>query len=57
MILAWIAVLFVIVFAAVYALQRELFLKDTRRKLSHADKRVVAGRSPVPLPMTKDETH
>jgi hypothetical protein len=41
-------VLFVNVFAAVYVIQRKFFLKDTGRKLSHVDKQVLAGRSPVP---------
>jgi len=57
MILAWAGVLFVNVFAAVYALQRKFFLKDTGRKLSHIDKQVVAGHSPVPPPMIEDETY
>ena len=56
-ILAGIAVLFVNVYAAVYALQRKFFLKDTGRKLSHIDRQVVAGHSPMPPPMTEDETH
>lgn len=56
-ILVWFAVLFANVFAAVYALQRKFFLKDTGRKLSHIDKQVVAGHSPVPPPMTEDEAH
>jgi hypothetical protein len=43
-------VLFVNVFAAVYAAQRKFFLKDTGRKLSHLDKQTVAGESPVPNP-------
>ena len=49
-ILAWIAILFVNVFAAVYTIQRKLFLKDTGRKLTHVDKQVAAGQSPVPSP-------
>jgi hypothetical protein len=56
-ILAGIAIVFANVFAAVYAVQRKFFLKDTGRKLSHMDKQVVAGHSPVPSPMTEDETH
>lgn len=47
-ILAWAAVLFVNVFAAVYVIQRKFFLKDTGRKLSHIDKQVATGNSPVP---------
>ena len=54
-ILAWIAALFVNVFAAVYAIQRKFFLKDTGRKLSHVDKQVAAGHSPVPPPMGDEE--
>jgi hypothetical protein len=49
-ILAWIAVLFTNVFAAVFALQRKFFLKDTGRKLTHVDKQVAAGESAVPSP-------
>ena len=49
-ILAWTAVLFTNVFAAVFALQRKLLLKDTGRKLTHVDKQVVAGESAVPSP-------
>jgi hypothetical protein len=55
-ILAWIVVVFVNVFAAVYVIQRKFFLKDTGRKLSHLDKQVTAGHSPVPPPM-EDEEH
>lgn len=53
-ILIWIALLFANVFAAVYAIQRKFFLKDTGRKLSHIDKQVVAGHSPVPPPTTEE---
>ena len=55
-ILAWIGVVFVNVFAAMYAIHRKFFLKDTGRKLSHVDKQVAAGHSPVPPPMA-DEDH
>jgi hypothetical protein len=54
-ILAWIAVLFTNVFAAVYAVQRKLFLKDTGRKLSHVDKQVASGESAVPSPARDEE--
>lgn len=54
-ILAWVAVVFVNVFAAMYAIHRKFFLKDTGRKLSHVDKQVVAGHSPVPPPMVDEE--
>jgi hypothetical protein len=48
--LIWSAILFVNVFAAVYALQRKFFLKDTGRKLSHIEKQVEAGDSALPSP-------
>ena len=54
-ILAWITVLFTNVFAAVYSLERKFFLKDTGRKLTHVDKQVVAGESPVPSPEREQE--
>jgi hypothetical protein len=54
-ILAWIVVVFVNVFAAVYVIQRKFFLKDTGRKLSHLDKQVTSGHSPVPSPMEEEE--
>lgn len=54
-ILAWIAVVFVNVFAAMYAIHRKFFLKDTGRKLSHVDKQLAAGHSPVPPPMSDEE--
>ena len=54
-ILTWIAVLFVNLFAAVYTIQRKFFLKDTGRKLTHVDKQVAAGQSPVPSPERDEE--
>jgi len=54
-ILAWVAVLFVNLLAAVYAVQRKFFLKDTGRKLTHVDKQVAAGQSPVPSPERDQE--
>jgi hypothetical protein len=54
-ILAWIAVLFANLFAAVYTIQRKFFLKDTGRKLTHVDKQVAAGQSPVPSPERDEE--
>jgi hypothetical protein len=56
-ILAGIGIVFANLFAAVYAIQRKFFLKDTGRKLSHLDKQVVTGHSAVPPPMTEYETH
>lgn len=55
-ILAWTAVLFTNVLAAVYAVQRKFFLKDTGRKLTHVDKQVAAGQSPVPSPERDQES-
>jgi hypothetical protein len=54
-ILTWTAVLFTNVFAAVYAIQRKFFLKDTGRKLTHVDRQVAAGESPVPSPERDQE--
>jgi heme/copper-type cytochrome/quinol oxidase subunit 2 len=54
-ILAWIAVVFVNVFAAVFVIHRKFFLKDTGRKLSHVDKQIAAGHSAVPPPMGDEE--
>lgn len=56
-ILAWLAVLFVNLCAAIYALQRKFFLKDTGRKLSHIDQQVVAGHAAVPPPDVHREDH
>ena len=39
------AVLFVNVFAALYAIGRKLFLKDTGRKLAHLEKQLRTGAS------------
>ena len=46
-ILLWMAVLFVNVFAGVYAIQRKFFLKDTGRKLTHVDNQALAGQFPT----------
>jgi len=54
-ILTWIAVLFVNLFAAVYTIERKFFLKDTGRKLTHVDKQVAAGQSPIPSPERDEE--
>jgi hypothetical protein len=55
LILAWVAVLFMNLFSAVYAIQRKLFLKDTGRKLAHLDKQAAAGQSSVPSPERDQE--
>jgi hypothetical protein len=54
-ILFWISVLFVNVFAAVYALERKFFLKDTGRKLLHVDHQALAGQFPLPSPDSTEE--
>jgi hypothetical protein len=43
----WVAILFVNVFAGVYAIQRKFFLKDTGRKLTHVDNQALAGHFPT----------
>ena len=48
MILGYVAVLFVNVFAAAFVLNRKFFLKDTGRKLAHLDKQFNVGQSDVP---------
>jgi uncharacterized membrane protein len=53
--LAWLAIVFANVFAAVYVVQRTFFLKDTGRKLLHIDKQVLSGHSPVPPPSAQEE--
>jgi uncharacterized membrane protein YbhN (UPF0104 family) len=53
--LLWVAILFVNVFAAVYALERKFFLKDTGRKLSHVDQQVLQGQFPLSSPSETEE--
>jgi len=48
--LVWLGILFVNLFAAVYWIQRKLFLKDTGRKLRHIDKQTSGGYTSMPLP-------
>jgi len=50
MLLAWLAILFVNLFAAVYWIQRKFFLKDTGRKLRHIDNQASGGYTSMPLP-------
>jgi hypothetical protein len=50
MLLAWLAILFVNLFAAVYWIQRKFFLKDTGRKLRHIDNQTSGGHTSMPLP-------
>ena len=44
-IVAFLAVFFVNVFAAIYLAGRKLFLKDTGRKLAHVEKQIRTGPS------------
>ena len=53
--LLWFAMLFVNVFAAIYALERKFFLKETGRKLSHVDQQVLQGQFPSPSPSETEE--
>ncbi len=53
---AYIGVLSVNVFAAVFVLIRKFFLKDTGRKLSHLDKQLHVGQSDVPAPWFEEES-
>jgi len=53
--LLWSAILFVNVFAGVYALERKFFLKDTGRKLSHVDHQVLQGQFPLPSASESEE--
>ena len=53
--LLWVTILFVNVFAGVYALERKFFLKDTGRKLSHVDRQVLQGQFPLPSASETEE--
>lgn len=55
--LASIAVVFVNLFAGIYALERKFFLKDTGRKLSHIDQQIAAGHASVPAPEPDTKEH
>ena len=55
-ILVYVAVLFVNVFAVMFALIRKFLLKDTGRKLSHLDKQLHLGDTEVPAPSFEQET-
>jgi len=50
MLLAWLAILFVNLFAAVYWIQSKFFLKDTGRKLRHIDNQASGGHTSMLLP-------
>ena len=49
-ILAFVVVLFLNVFAVVFAVNRRFFLKDTGRKLSHLVKQLQVGQGDLPAP-------
>jgi hypothetical protein len=51
----WLAILFVNVFAALYAIQRKFFLKDTGRKLTQVNNQALAGSFPLPSPTETEE--
>jgi hypothetical protein len=48
-------IFFVNVFAAVYAIERRFFLKDTGRKLSYIETQALVGDSSLPYPETLPE--
>ena len=48
--LVWLGILFVNLFAAVYWIQRKFFLKDTGRKLRHIDSQTSGSPMPISLP-------
>ena len=54
-ILLSIAILFVNLTAAFFALARRFFLKDTGRKLAHFDRELNAGRTPMPPHLHRKE--
>jgi hypothetical protein len=50
LLLAWLGILFVNLFAAIYWIQRKFFLKDSGRKLRHIDNQASGGQTSMPLP-------
>ena len=53
--LTYCGLLFANVFAAVFALNRKFFLKDTGRKLAHLDKQFNVGHPEVPAELSDEE--
>lgn len=51
----FLGVLFLNLFAAIYAFNRRFFLKDTGRKLSHLDKQLHTGQAELPPPSVDEE--
>lgn len=56
-ILIYVLVLFINLFAATLALIRKFFLKDTGRKLFHLDKQLHLGETEVPAPWFEEEAN
>jgi len=56
-VLVYASVLFVNVFAAAFALNRKVFLKDTGRKLSHLDTQLQVGHAEVSAPQLEEEVN
>ena len=54
-ILAYVATLFLNVFATAFTLNRKFFLKVTGRKLSHLDKQLHVGQTEVPSPSLEED--
>ncbi len=54
-ILSYCGLLFANVFAAVFALNRKFFLKDTGRKLAHLDKQFNVGHGEMPAEVSDEE--
>ena len=50
MLLVWLGILFVNLFAAIYWIQRKFFLKDTGRKLRHIDNQARGGHASLSWP-------
>ena len=50
LLLAWLGILFVNLFVAIYWIQRKFFLKDSGRKLRHIDNQASGGHTSMPLP-------
>jgi hypothetical protein len=50
LLLTWLAILFVNLFAAIYWIQRKFFLKDTGRKLRHIDSQDRGGHASLSWP-------
>ncbi len=48
--LAWLGILFVNLFAAIYWVQRKFLLKDSGRKLRHIDNQASGGHTSMPVP-------